>query len=97
MRFGTGFDLPAKQALRAELEAKMAEPGFWDNPEKAQEIVGALSGVKSIIEPVNEAVSAAADLEELLELAAEEEDAETIESICRDAEKLAQKSDRREV
>ncbi len=96
-RSGTGFDLPAKQAQRAELEAKMSEPGFWDNPEKAQEIVGALSAVKSIIEPVNEVGAAISDVEELFELAAEEEDAATIESIRRDVEKLAQKVDRIEV
>ena len=97
MRFGTGFDLPAKQAQRAELEAKMSAPGFWDTPEKAQEIVGALSAVKSVIEPVNEVSAAVTDLEELFELATEEEDPETIESIQRDAEKLAQKCDRIEV
>ena len=75
----------------------MSEPGFWDNPEKAQEIVGALSAVKSIIEPVNEVGAAISDVEELFELAAEEEDAATIESIRRDVEKLAQKVDRIEV
>jgi peptide chain release factor 2 len=89
--------LPAKQAARAELETKMSEPGFWDNPEKAQQVVGALSAVKSIIEPVNEVDLAAADLEELFELAAEEGDSETIESISRDAEKLSKKCDRIEV
>ena len=96
-RSGTGFDLPAKQAARAELETKMSEPGFWDNPEKAQQVVGALSAVKSIVEPVNEVDLAAADLEELFELAVEEGDSETIESISRDAEKLSKKCDRIEV
>jgi len=93
MRFGTGFDLPAKEAELAELEGKMSAPGFWDNPEKAQTVVAALSAVKSVIEPVNEAASAAGDLGELFELAADEGDGDTLESIRRDLAKLSQKCD----
>lgn len=97
MRSGTGFDLPAKEAQRAELEAKMSEPGFWDNPEKAQGVVSALSAVKSVMEPVREISSAAADLEELLELAADEGDSDTMKSIEHDLMALSRKCDQIEV
>lgn len=75
----------------------MSEPGFWDNPEKAQEVVGALTAVKSVVEPVNEVAAAMVDLGELFELAEDEADAETIASIHADLEKLSKKCDRIEV
>jgi peptide chain release factor 2 len=54
LRSGTLFDLPAKQARRKELEAKMGEPGFWDNQEAAKGIVSELKTLKASIDPVDQ-------------------------------------------
>ena len=38
MNLGGLFDLDALEEKIAENEARMAEPGFWDDQEKAQEV-----------------------------------------------------------
>jgi len=80
--------LPSKKNLRANLEKKMAEPGFWDNPETAKTVVSQLSAVKSLIEPVADAVRSAKDLRELFELAESENDAEVLEQLEADLARL---------
>ncbi len=71
---GTGFDLPGKKSKLQTLENKMAQEGFWDNPEKAQSVVSQLSALKSIIEPVGEIQREVRDIYELFELAADDND-----------------------
>ena len=51
----------------------MAAPTFWDNQETAQETVGQLKSVKSIIGPLDELLSASEDLDALIEMAEEDE------------------------
>jgi peptide chain release factor 2 len=75
----------------------MSAVGFWDNQEAAKGVVSQLSAVKSIIEPVKEAFGASQDLAELFELAAEENDASTLESIEADLEELMRRCDKIEV
>jgi len=94
---GTGFDLPSKISQRAKLEEKMARAGFWDDPEKAKSVVSELSAVKSIIEPVKEVTGAGRDLAELFELAAEENDAETLASTENELAQLVKRCDKIEI
>lgn len=75
----------------------MARPGFWDNPDSARGVVSQLSAVKSVITPVREAQQSVADLGELLELAIEEKDAETLASIADDLAALDAKCDKIEI
>jgi len=56
-----------------EIEASMAAPGFWDNQEKAQPVVGKLKSLKSLITPMQDAVSSADDLTALIEMADEDD------------------------
>ena len=91
---GSGFDLPAKIALKEELEQKMAQPGFWDNPDGAKEVTSGISAVKCIIDPAEEALVAIIDIAELFELAVDENDAETLESIEFDLDDHASRSPR---
>lgn len=51
----------------------MAKPGFWDNQESAQEFVGELKSLKSIVTPLDETISAVEDLGAMIEMADEEE------------------------
>ena len=51
----------------------MAEPGFWDNQERAQQVIGQLKALKSIVDPLTESLSAGDDLTALLEMADEDE------------------------
>ena len=71
IKSGTGFDLSNKKAQLVALERKVAQSGFWDNPEAAQSVVSQLSALKSVVEPVEEIQRDIKDLAELFELAME--------------------------
>jgi len=66
--------LPSKKDELSKLEAKMTQPGFWDNPDAAQATVGRLSGLKSLVEPVDEIYREVHDVIELYELAVDDAD-----------------------
>ncbi len=45
------LDVPGKQARIAELEAKMAEQGFWDSQQAAQKVIQESNQLKNIANP----------------------------------------------
>ena len=57
-----------------ELEHKAAEPGFWDNMEKSQEILRRTTQLRSKVENYHKLESLADDIETMIQLAEEEED-----------------------
>lgn len=69
--------MPSRISRRAELDEQMAQPGFWDNQDKARSVVSEIKALKGVIEPVESLVGRAEDARALLELAREEEDAES--------------------
>ncbi len=52
----------------------MAAPNFWDNQEKAQELIGEMQRLNAVIKPVGELVSGSGDIEVLFEFAEMEEE-----------------------
>src|SRR5438876_8483878 len=50
----------------------MTRPGFWDNPEKAQQTIQQLKPLNALLKPYEELTTAAGDLHALAELAAED-------------------------
>ena len=62
----------------------MSQPDFWADQEKAQKTVRELKRLKAIVEPLEEFSRRAADLGELLDLACEEDDDETLQEVARD-------------
>jgi peptide chain release factor 2 len=68
----------------------MATPGFWDNQERAQAVVGQLSTLKAMVEPVEELQREVKNVAELFELAVEEDDAGTLAEVETDV-KAAEK------
>src|SRR5438093_1320590 len=50
----------------------MGQPAFWDNPEKAQQIIGQLKTLNALIKPYEDLKTAGADLQALAELAEED-------------------------
>jgi len=75
----------------------MSVPGFWDNQEKAQAIVGQLSALKAIVEPAQELQRDVKDLAELYELAIEENDAGELTQLEHDAKVLETRCERMEL
>ena len=71
---GGFFDLPNLTARLEEIEARMAEPDFWNNKEAAQRDMGLVSELRGKIGPFRSLESRVADLEVYRELALEETD-----------------------
>lgn len=64
-----------------ELERIMEEPNFWEDAEKSQEAMKELKSLKNIIDGFHNLESAYEDIETLLEMGYEEEDASLITEI----------------
>ena len=61
-------------SMHKKIEEKMAlteEPGFWDDPEKAEKIMAQVRKLKNRVEPWKQLLSEFSDLEAMYELAAE--------------------------
>jgi peptide chain release factor 2 len=77
--------LSARQADLAALEARMSEPGFWDNPEAAQAVVNQLKAAKAIVDPMTSLLARVDDLQTLHELATEEGSDEELAEVATEA------------
>ena len=75
------LDLSFKEQRIEELERKMEEPGFWDDPEKAQEQMKELGSLKDDRDTYNKLVSDRDDMFTLIEMGYEENDASVIPEI----------------
>jgi peptide chain release factor 2 len=52
----------------------MSDPNFWDDNEKAQSVIGEMNAIKSVVEQYETLARDAQDLEDMLEILAEEPD-----------------------
>ena len=75
--------MPSKQARRKELEDKMGQADFWDNPDSAKVIVAELKILKATIDPVTQLLAGIEDTKALLELAEEAGDRDAMEEADR--------------
>lgn len=71
-------DTPALKARIAELSEQAGAPDLWDDPEQAQQITSALSAANSELDRLVGLKSRIDDLEVLVEMAVESDDAATL-------------------
>jgi len=64
----------------------MAQPGFWDNQEKAQETVAELKSLTAILKPMTELAGASDDVQVMLEMG--DEDAEMAAELPKELDRL---------
>jgi peptide chain release factor 2 len=64
----------------------MGQPGFWDRSEVAQQTVGKLKSLKSLVSPLQEVIAAQGDLSALMEMA--EEDDSAVNEVRAEIERL---------
>jgi len=83
-------DLTDKQQL-------MAAPGFWEDQEAAQKVVGALKQLSGRVKPLEELVTAGEDLGAALELADEDDSAEMEEEVSEQVKAVGAQLDRFEL
>jgi peptide chain release factor 2 len=62
------FDLPAKRAELAKIDAEAAEPNFWDDPRHAQDLMQRASRLRAEVKRFDQLASRLADAVELAEL-----------------------------
>ena len=68
----TVFDIAAKLSLRDQFNAQMGQPSFWDNQERAQQVIQQLKPLNGLLKPFEELQAGAGDLQALAELSAED-------------------------
>jgi peptide chain release factor 2 len=66
----------------------MGEPGFWDNQDKANQIVSELKAAKAIVDPVKAATERVEEAVLLFEMAQEADDADTKAEVLEEAHAL---------
>jgi peptide chain release factor 2 len=72
--YGGIFDYQTKREKLEEIEAMSAEPGFWDNPERAQAVSRERAKLEAIVRDIDAATRALDDARTLYELGREEAD-----------------------
>lgn len=88
MSLGGIFDFDTRKERLVEVERELEDPKVWDNPERAQELGRervSLAGVVNTIETLDKGL---ADARELLDMAVEEQDADTVEAVREELDRL---------
>ena len=75
------LDLVNKEERAKELEREMQEPTFWDNPDKANAKTRELKSLKDDIEICNRLTAQVNDIQDLIEMANEENDESMVADI----------------
>ena len=81
-------DLEGKRAQIAELGEQVSAPNLWDDPENAQRVTSSLSALQNEVDRVVALRGRLDDVNVLLELAEEEDDADSVAEAQREVEGL---------
>ena len=87
------FDIPNLEAQVASLEERSAAPGFWDEPQAAQDVMKRASSMRNSAETWRGIEKQVADLLDLVDLAEGESDAAIAADIDRDTGALETRTD----
>ena len=88
---GCIFDVPGKTARLAALEAAAAAPEFWGDPDTAQKVLKEQSDLRQTLEQHAGLVKELEDFRVLLELAADHDDAETLQEVAGGLQELTRR------
>ncbi|WP_460226410.1 peptide chain release factor 2 [Aurantivibrio infirmus] len=84
------LDYDNKKERLAEVELELAEPSVWDEPKRAQDLGRERSSLEIVVNTIETMDSGVADNRELLEIAADENDVDTVADIESEIDKLNQ-------
>ncbi len=82
------FDYDLKRERLAEVELELAEPGVWNNPERAQQLGRERASLEEVVEALDAIRNGVKDSGELLEIIAAENDEQSLQSLAQDIDKL---------
>ena len=78
------FDYAVKQDRLKEVELELAEPSVWDDPEKAQALGRERASLEAVVSTIEVLDAGCDDASDLLDLAVEEDDEDTAQSVEQD-------------
>lgn len=82
------FDYEHRKERLAEVELELSEPSVWDNAQRAQDLGRERSSLEAVVHTIDELSQGIADTRELLDMAVEEDDEDTVAEIQSDLDKL---------
>ncbi len=93
------FEVERKRTDIARCEEEMADPGFWDHPDRARATIGTLKTARALVEPWEKAWHRLEEAQVLFQLGTQEDDAATLDeamaavsALAPDIDALEQKS-----
>ncbi|WP_339673721.1 peptide chain release factor 2 [Dasania marina] len=75
------LDYDAKKEQLTEVELELGEPTVWDNPDRAQELGRERSSLEAVVATIDTMTTGLADISDLLDMAAEEDDVDTLSEV----------------
>jgi peptide chain release factor 2 len=84
MRLGGIFDFDTKSERLVEVLRELENPKVWDKPEEAQALGKERGQLEVIVNTINNLQRGLGDTEELLAMAVEEDDEETVDTVVHD-------------
>lgn len=82
------LDLDNKKQRIAEMDRQMEEPGFWDDPERSTKLVKEVNSLKSAVGRYEALTKQSEDIETLIEMGVEEDDADIAAEAGEELEKF---------
>lgn len=83
-RLGGIFDFDAKKEELDEVTRELEQPGVWDDQERAQKLGQDRARLEAIVHTIESLTNGLSDAAELLEMAVEEGDEESVQSVVDD-------------
>ncbi len=84
------FDYPIKDERLIEVNRELEDPNLWNKPEQAQALGQEKVALEKVVYTMNNLTAGLADGLELLELAQQETDEDTVTEVCQDLDNLEQ-------
>jgi len=94
--YGGIFDYDNKREQLDEVIRELEQPTIWENSQRAQELGKRRAQLENVVDGIHQLSQGLTDAGDMLSLAVDENDAETITAIAVDIEKLAAKVDKLE-
>lgn len=91
MRLGGIFDFETKSERLVEVLRELENPKIWDDPEQAQALGKERGQLEVVVETINDLDQSLADAEELLAMAVDEGDEDTVDTLAEDLEQFEKK------
>jgi peptide chain release factor 2 len=88
--YGGIFEYERKKDRLDEVTRELEDPGIWNTPERAQELGRERAQLDTLIGTLDRLNAGLSDASQLLDLAVEEDDAETVQGVETDAARLEQ-------